>query len=497
MESFGSYLFWASIYMVVTALVYLIIVRQLATPSQARWFILTGMFSSLLIPAFVFIRVNEVGTTFAIPGNILPEVVVGASESIDNSHREVIRVLGTQTMILSGVIIAGMVLFLRMIISIIYLIYQIRQSSVMHVNGCKIIPFKNDFSPYSFFSYVFVPEKLLHQKQLYPILLHEQGHIRKLHSVDLIFIELISVLFFFNPAVWYLRKALRHQHEYDADQYVLQQRFDKRNYQQLLVNVSMHGFAIPLTTLFNYPPLKKRIMMMNKNFSMLRLRAIFGMITAVPVFAVVFFMQACTASDDQMVTDEETVYESIADEVIPDDLFFDDVIFTVVEQPPRFPGGEQARIKYMQQHLRYPDAARAAGIQGTVFVSFVVRYDGSITDVKILRGIGGGCDEEAIRVVTMMPDWEHGMQRGKPVSVQFNMPIRFNLIQETEDTEPEKTGDAFFYLDGNLYALNDADLVIDNMITPDEIESIDVLPGAYALEHYGKERVFLLNRKKE
>ena len=105
----------------------------------------------------------------------------------------------------------------------------------------------------------------------------------------------------------------------------------------------------------------------------------------------------------------------------------EDVIFTVVEDQPQFPGGEEARQKFLEDNLRYPQMAREAGIQGTVFVTFVVETDGSVTDVQILRGIGGGCDQEAVRVVEMMPRWEPGRQRGQAVRVQFNMPIRFRL----------------------------------------------------------------------
>jgi protein TonB len=102
-------------------------------------------------------------------------------------------------------------------------------------------------------------------------------------------------------------------------------------------------------------------------------------------------------------------------------------IFTVVESMPNFPGGEAARILYLNENIKYPQMARESGIQGRVFVTFVVERDGRVTDVKVLRGIGGGCDEEAIRVIQNMPKWEPGKQRGKPVRVQFNMPILFKL----------------------------------------------------------------------
>ena len=102
-------------------------------------------------------------------------------------------------------------------------------------------------------------------------------------------------------------------------------------------------------------------------------------------------------------------------------------IFTVVESMPDFPGGDEARIKYLNENIKYPQMARESGIQGRVFVTFVVEKDGSVTDVRVLRGIGGGCDEEAIRVIKNMPKWDAGKQRGKPVRVQFNMPILFKL----------------------------------------------------------------------
>jgi len=102
-------------------------------------------------------------------------------------------------------------------------------------------------------------------------------------------------------------------------------------------------------------------------------------------------------------------------------------IFTIVEEQPSFPGGEAALMEYLAKNISYPPMAKESGIQGTVFVTFVVEPDGSVTNVKIMRGIGGGCDEEAVRVVRNMPRWKAGRQRGKPVRVQFNLPIRFIL----------------------------------------------------------------------
>lgn len=99
----------------------------------------------------------------------------------------------------------------------------------------------------------------------------------------------------------------------------------------------------------------------------------------------------------------------------------------LVENPPEFPGGEQALLDYIGSNVQYPKKARKKNIQGTVYISFIVEMDGKVTTVRVLRGIGGGCDKEAVRVVSSMPDWKPGYQDGEPVRVQFNLPIRFIL----------------------------------------------------------------------
>ena len=101
--------------------------------------------------------------------------------------------------------------------------------------------------------------------------------------------------------------------------------------------------------------------------------------------------------------------------------------FKVVEQMPEYPGGDEARIKFLRDNIKYPSIARESGITGTVFLTFVIGRDGRISNIKVLRGIGGGCDEEAVRVVKLMPSWIPGKQAGKSVPVQFNLPIKFTL----------------------------------------------------------------------
>ena len=100
---------------------------------------------------------------------------------------------------------------------------------------------------------------------------------------------------------------------------------------------------------------------------------------------------------------------------------------TIVQEMPEFPGGDVARISFFASNIKYPMIARETGVQGQVYFTFVVEKDGSISGLKLLRGIGAGCDDEAERVIAMMPKWKPGRQNGKEVRVQFNMPISFIL----------------------------------------------------------------------
>jgi protein TonB len=102
-------------------------------------------------------------------------------------------------------------------------------------------------------------------------------------------------------------------------------------------------------------------------------------------------------------------------------------IYTVVEKQPTFPGGQKALQQYIKQNRVYPEVARKAGISGRVFVAFVVNTDGSIQNIELLKGLGMGCDEEAIRLVKRMPNWIPGSQSGKAIRVKYNQPISFGM----------------------------------------------------------------------
>jgi len=113
----------------------------------------------------------------------------------------------------------------------------------------------------------------------------------------------------------------------------------------------------------------------------------------------------------------------------------DDSVFTKVDVAPAFKGGFEALASFISQNIKYPEEARKQGIQGTVFVSFLVSEKGKVTNGKVLRGIGSGCDEEALRVVMAMPDWNPGKNGEKPVKVNITLPIKFTLSDKDQKTD--------------------------------------------------------------
>ena len=119
-------------------------------------------------------------------------------------------------------------------------------------------------------------------------------------------------------------------------------------------------------------------------------------------------------------TNDSYVFEPEEDEDRPG-------VYIVVEQMPEFPGGDKGFYQYITDNIKYPVEAREKGIQGRVFVNFIVEPNGSVSDIRVLRGIGGGCDEEAVRVMESMPKFKPGMQNGEAVRVSYTVPVNFKL----------------------------------------------------------------------
>lgn len=248
------------------------------------------------------------------------------------------------------------------------------------------------------------------------ILKHETMHIRCGHSVDLMAYSAISILHWFNPLIWFIRTEIKTIHEYEADGLTLENDTDAYQYQMLLVKTAVGAKSFQLANGFNHSKLKKRICMMHtdKTNGWVRL----AYVLCVPLL--LGAMCCCTEKYSTEKPYDDTV--SIFRFEKPSVPFYE------VEEKPTFQGGDAYEFsRWVNMQLIYPEGAKARHAEGRVTISFTVNEKGKVKDVRILRGADPELDKEALRVVSMSPDWTPGRADGKPVPVTYTFPIIFQL----------------------------------------------------------------------
>ena len=246
------------------------------------------------------------------------------------------------------------------------------------------------------------------------ILTHEQEHIRLRHYIDLIILQFAIILQWFNPFVWLIGKNLKAIHEFEVDEAVLNKGINATQYQKFLVVKAVGNRLQPFANNLNKESLKRRIIMMNQKRSnrWMMLKAL--LVIPVATLAVSVFANGTNASETPKEPHPQTTTQT--------------KIHDAVEEMPEFNGGQMAMMEFLMNNMKYPQAAVKAKLQGKAIVGFVVRKDGTVSDVHITKSAGHAVlDEEAIRVVKAMPAWKPGKQKGEPVNVKYSVPITFKL----------------------------------------------------------------------
>lgn len=322
-------------------------------------------------------------------------------------------------------------------------------------------------SPFSFFRYVFWSNKIsVASREGRHILRHELAHVREKHSIDKLFLEIVIAIFWVNPFFYFMRRELHLIHEFLADKKACENN-EPREYATLLVEQALCPGNMMLTSSFFQKQLSRRVHMLIRehkdHFTYLK------RLMAIPVTLMVvcffLFLQSHATNKKEVVTNKihttalqpfsaptksvlhtpiPTVNQNGIDKPVSKDLTKEKAsvsvgnesgphkVFTFVQQMPSFRGGESALMTYLHNNIRYPAAARENGLQGTVVVQFIVNTDGSLIDIKTIGSKkGGGLEQEAIRVIKAMPRWTPGSQDGRPVNVQYNLPVRFVLGNRT------------------------------------------------------------------
>lgn len=279
-------------------------------------------------------------------------------------------------------------------------------------------------TPFSFGKSIFLPDSL-HSNDREMIVRHELSHIKRNHTADIIFMNLLISVQWFNPFIYILKSKLIEIHEFQADMDVLNYGADISEYRELIFLSQFTSAPDISNSLHKSLTFKRFIKMENLKQSKVgtRLIALFSVATLL-LFSVTSFSQAdiIIQENDALVNDPVT-----STVVLPKDTI-KTVPFTVVEVKPKFQGGDENLFtKWVASNLVYPELAVKDSIQGRVIVQFDVSDKGKVENVKVVRGVFSLLDEEAHRVVSLSPDWEPGLQDGKPVRVRYTFPVIFLL----------------------------------------------------------------------
>ena len=375
-----------------------------------------------------------------------------------------------------------------------------------------------DIAPFSWMGYIVISRKDLEENGR-EILIHELAHIHNRHSWDLLVADVCIFFQWFNPASWLLKQELQNIHEFEADETVIKEGVDAKQYQLLLIKKAVGTRLYSMANSFNHSTLKKRITMMLKEKSNPWARLKYLYVLPLAAIAVTAFarpeisqkakeISAVKVNDLAAIVETKTV-ENVASGVnavvnltdVPEISVVKDTadvkkketagkssedgVFWVAEKMPEFPGGNGAVAEYVRENMKYPAIAKEKGTQGRVIVQFVVNKKGKIVSPKVARSVDPDLDKEAIRLIKSMPDWIPGTQGGKAVDVKYTLPVSFRLDGDSSAnantaSSEEKTGGPLFIIDGKEAAPNTI-----NAIDPNWIKSISVLKDASATAIYG------------
>lgn len=496
MNSYINYMLEANICLLIFGLFYYLVLRNDTNFKFSRYYLLGSALLTLIIPLLHFSNPFTGENTFPLVSNLqtitLPELVISNEVSTGSSAEASIWSL---SLVITIVYISVMLIMLTVFL---YQIYQIisfkRTKSDAIIRGSKhlVIPTDGQLPTFAFFNMIFFDNTApLSELEKEKIMEHEAAHVRQRHSLDIIILEIVKIIFWINPVAWWMHKSIKNVHEYLADQSILKNTAEE-DYSSLLAKMALRQMSLPLGHHFNKSMTLKRIKMIKSPKTKFKNWKWASMILVVALVVTVF---SCNDVSEVMETavqkevpasmepeltrlqkqypDAEFVYMETdisnkdrldnLDKIDPKSIAFvkewkdrgmlgllvskngpvknmpdADGVYTIVEEPAMPEGGYETMYAKLAEALVYPEQARELGIEGKVFVQFIVEADGRLNDFTVVKGIGGGCDTAALEAMKTIEPFKPARQRGKAVKQRLVLPISFKLGTNTSSLKTDE-----------------------------------------------------------
>lgn len=423
--------------LIVFLMFYLLVLEKEKIHYFNRFFLVFSIIFSLILPFVSFEVIREIPKSLIEIGNIQVDII---NQKTENNYLEI-----AVWLIYS---IITLVLFIRFNRNVLRFYQKIKTNEIQNYQNTKLVLLDEKTLPYTFLNYIFINKNDFYSHSIeQELFTHELTHVNQKHTIDILFIELLKVIFWFNPIYIFYKKAIQLNHEFLADENVNSSHNNISFYQNLLLTKTYDTNYL-LASNLNYQLTKKRLIMMSKNTS--KTIEFIKKISVFPIIIGLLFL-FCIKTVAQIskpiikTKPKVTVVKKTNKKVITK-VFYKDLkpdtskIVTVVpfeaenlqddtiyisnglsnNNQPEFVGGMNAFYKFVGQNFKVPDVPN---LKGTIYISFVVEKNGSLTDVKCLRDIGFETGKEAIRVINASPKWKPGILDGKPVRCTYQLPI--------------------------------------------------------------------------
>jgi hypothetical protein len=491
MEPIFIYLLKSSGLIAVFYLAYLFLVRKETFFNSNRWFLLFGLFTSLLLPFFFIKKIILVEK----PKISMEDLVVYSQQSTRTVQDvPVVEAFDWMQLFWFGYIIIACALVIKIIFNFTSLYRMLYQQQVVKIENFKLVNLNDTIAPFSFFNYIVYNADLYSDDELKSILLHEKIHSKERHSFDVLIAETLCAAFWFNPFIWLYKKAIIQNLEYIADQKAIEQLDDKKSYQHALLKVVSNQNCLPITNNFYHPCLpagrsliKKRIIMLNQNQSHKRSSWKYAVVIPVLIGFVFLFQVKVIAQDKFTATSNDVALGNALENGLAPQH---DII---VEQPEVTPTVARGEGSYVFDKTETDENLKddAADISKAHDIKFVIsnvkrNSNGEIIAIKMSfedkKGIKDKVEQN--RTIPIRPIFFQvsesksiiGFFDNPDMVVKPVDPINENKIVTIESIEDN----ALIYLDGDRFSKEDI-----NELDPKGLEKIEVLRDDESLRKYG------------